>query len=123
MLMAANMQKQTVILLKGEAPLVASGVESYLLDSASLTVKANAAGTVQYVDSEKIIINHSSSGQKKKEYSINQFVVSNTNNLLTSVPVVKTGEQVQAGQIIACGSYQEQQELALGQNTRVAFMC
>ncbi|CAJ0919100.1 483_t:CDS:2 [Entrophospora sp. SA101] len=109
--MAANMQKQAVILLKGEAPLVASGVESYLLDNASLTVKADAAGTVQYVDSEKIILNHS--GKKPQEYSINQFVVSNTNNLLTSTPVVKKGEQVQAGQTIACGNYQDQQELAL----------
>ncbi|CAH1759628.1 2912_t:CDS:2 [Entrophospora sp. SA101] len=80
--MAANMQKQAVILLKGEAPLVASGVENYLLNNASLTVSANSAGTVQYVDSER----------------------------------------VQAGQIIACGSYQEQQELALGYNFEDAIV-
>jgi len=124
MLMASNMQKQAVVLLKGEAPLVASGVESYLLDNAFLTVKASSAGTVKYVDSEKIVINHSSSaGEKQQEYPINQFIVTNANNLLTSTPTVKKGEQVQAGQIISCGNYQEKQELALGQNLRVAFMC
>ena len=116
MLMAANMQKQAVVLLKSEAPLVASGIEHYLLNNAPLTVKANSAGTVNYVDSEKIIID-------QQEYLIKQFQVSNTNSLLTSVPIVEKGEVVQTGQIIACGTYQEQQELALGQNLRVAFMC
>jgi len=114
--MAANMQKQAVILLKSEAPLVASGIEHYLLSNSPLTIKASYSGTVNYVDSEKIVID-------RQEYSIKQFQISNTNSLLTSVPVVEKGEIVQAEQIIACGSYQEQQELALGQNLRVAFMC
>lgn len=130
MLTASNMQKQAVILLKGEAPLVASGIENYLLNNASLSVKAESAGIVKYVDSEKIII-HSLVGesiQKKngfqiQEYPINQFLVTNTNCLLTSVPLVKKGEKIEAGQIIACGSYHDRQELALGHNLRVAFMC
>jgi DNA-directed RNA polymerase subunit beta len=116
MLMAANMQKQAVIPLKGEAPLIASGIEHYLLSNAPLTIKANSAGIVNYVDSEKIVIN-------QQEYLIRQFQVSNTNSLLTLVPIVEKGETVQAEQIIACGNYQEEQELALGQNLRVAFMC
>ncbi|CAI2187957.1 14172_t:CDS:10, partial [Funneliformis geosporum] len=110
MLTASNMQKQAVILFQGEAPLVASGIESYLLDNASLTVKAASAGVVKYVDSEKIILNSSPETiQQNKnisleqEYPINQFLITNTNSLLTSVPLVKKGEKVQAGQIIACG--------------------
>jgi len=129
------MQKQDVILLKGEAPLIASGVENYLLSNASLTVKAESAGVVKYVDSEKIIIHlpaEKNAQQKKKnaleiftekEYPINQFLVTNANGLLTSVPLVKKGERVEAGQIIACGNYHDQQELTLGHNLRVAFMC
>jgi len=114
--MAANMQKQAVVLLRSEAPLIASGIEHYLLDNSPLTIKTSLAGTVNYVDSEKIQID-------QREYQLKQFQVSNTNSLLTSIPTVEKGEIVQAGQIIACGSYQEQQELALGQNLRVAFMC
>ena len=130
MLTASNMQKQAVILLKGEAPLVASGIENYLLGNASLTVKSDSAGIVKYVDSEKIIISPEKTAQQKKdsypnqeEYPISQFLITNTNNLLTSVPLVKEGEKVEKGQIIACGNYHDQQELVLGHNLRVAFMC
>jgi len=131
MLTASNMQKQAVILLKGEAPLVASGIESYLLNNASLTVKADSPGIVKYVDSEKIIVQSltgENTPQKKnsllvQEYPVNQFLITNTNNLLASVPLVKKGEEVKEGQIIACGNYHDQQELALGHNLRVAFMC
>ena len=124
MLMTANMQKQIVVLLKGEAPLVASGIESYLLSNSSLAVKADSSGTVTYVDSEKILISPST-GKKNlsKAYQLNQFSVSNTNSLLTSVPLVQKNQVIKAGEIIACGNYQENQELALGQNLRVAFMC
>src|SRR4051812_28436210 len=129
MLTASNMQKQAVILLKGEAPLVASGIENYLLNSASLTIKADSSGVVKYVDSEKIIIhpfdetNLQPKNNSPQEYPINQFLVTNSNGLLTSTPLVKKGEKVKAGQIIACGNYHEQQELSLGHNLRVAFMC
>jgi len=116
MLMASNMQKQAVTLLKGEAPLVASGVESFLFNHDSLTIKAEKAGKVDYVDSEKIIID-------KQEYPLTQFAVSNTNSLVTSKPLIKKGEKVAKGQAIAAGSYNDQQELSLGCNVRVAFMC
>ena len=125
------MQKQAVTLLKGEAPLVASGVENYLLNNASLTIKADSAGIVKYVDSEKIVIHslaeenilQAKNDSLVQEYPINQFLVTNTNNLLISVALVKKGEKVKAGQVIACGNYHDQQELALGHNLRVAFMC
>ena len=52
MLMAANMQKQAVVLLRSEAPLIASGIEHYLLDNSPLTIKTSLAGTAHYLDSE-----------------------------------------------------------------------
>ena len=102
-----------------------------MLDNSSLTIKADSAGVVKYVDSEKIILYpfpKETTQQKKnisldQEYPINQFLITNTNSLLTSVPLVKKGEEVKAGQIIACGNYHDQQELVLGHNLRVAFMC
>lgn len=115
MLMAANMQKQALVLLRGESPLVGSGTEEFLLNNSFLSVRSLKEGKVDYVDSEKIVI-----GADK--YPLEQFTISNTNNLLTSFPLVKKGEKVKKNQLIAAGNHSENGELAIGHNPRIAFM-
>src|SRR5215204_6542371 len=119
MLMATNMQRQAINLLKSQAPLVSSGVESSIFQSSSLLVKAQEKGKVEYVDSQQIIIKEESS-EKEKKYELKPLVVTNKNTLILSLPLVKKGEKVAKGQAIASGDYADNQELALGYNLRVA---
>ena len=121
MLMATNMQRQAVTLLKSQAPLVASGIEKSLLDNSSLLVKAQADGEVEYRDSQQIIIKEKKG--TKRVYKLKQLVVSNKNVLNFSVSWVKKGEKVKKGQILASGNYNQGGELSLGYNLRVAYLC
>jgi len=121
MLMATNMQRQAVTLLKNQEPLVASGIEASLLNNSPLAVKAEEKGIVEYVDSQQIIIKEKN--KEKKTYSLEQLVVSNKNILSFSLPLVKKGEQVEKGQMLACGNYANNGELSLGYNLRVAYLC
>src|SRR4051812_204372 len=73
MLMASNMQRQAVTLLKNQEPLVASGIEANLLNNSSLVVKSVEKGRVEYVDSQKIIVEESN--QKKRTYQLKQLAV------------------------------------------------
>ncbi|CAG8539999.1 8773_t:CDS:2 [Paraglomus brasilianum] len=114
MLMATNMQRQAVTLLKNQEPLVASGIEASLLNNSPLAVKAEEKGIVEYVDSQQIIIKEKN--KEKKTYSLEQLVVSNKNILSFSLPLVKKGEQVEKGQMLACGNYANNGELSLGKN-------
>jgi len=120
MLMATNMQRQAVTLLKSQDPLVASGAEASLLNNSPLVVTAEEKGVVEYVDSQQIIIKEAS---QKKTYQLGQLVVSNKNILNFSFPLVKKGEKVEKGQMIACGNYGNNGELSLGYNLRVAYLC
>ncbi|MCE8158975.1 MAG: hypothetical protein I3270_00620 [Candidatus Moeniiplasma glomeromycotorum] len=121
MLMATNMQRQAVTLLKSQAPLVASGIEKSLLDNSSLLVKAQADGEVEYQDSQQIIVKEKRG--TKKVYHLKQLVVSNKNVLDFSVPWVKKGEKVKKEQILASGNYHQGGELSLGYNLRTAYLC
>jgi DNA-directed RNA polymerase subunit beta len=121
MLMSSNMQRQAVTLLKNEAPLVTSGLGVALLANSSLVIKAEKKGKVEYVDSQKITIKEGT--KKEKTYRLSQLAVSNKNTLNFSFPLVKRGEKVEKGQMIACGNYADQGELALGYNLRVAYLC
>jgi len=121
MLMATNMQRQAVTLLKNQEPLVASGIEASLLNNSPLAVKAEEKGIVEYVDSQQIVIKEKN--KEKKTYQLEQLVVSNKNILNFSLPLVKKGEQVEKGQMIACGNYANNGELSLGYNLRVAYLC
>ncbi|CAG8834830.1 12368_t:CDS:2, partial [Racocetra persica] len=112
MLMAINMQRQAVACLKNEEPLVASGIEASLLENSPLTVKAEEKGIVKYVDSQQIIIQEKN--RKKKIYPLEQLVVSNKNTLGFSLPLVKKGESVSKGQMLACGNQASNGELSLG---------
>jgi DNA-directed RNA polymerase subunit beta len=121
MLMATNMQRQTVTLLKSQAPLVASGIEKSLLDNSSFLIKTQTDGEVEYQDSWRIVIREKNG--TSKTYNLKQLVVSNKNVLNFSIPLVKKGEKVKKGQIIASGDYNQGGELALGYNLRVAYLC
>ena len=115
------MQRQVVPLLRNQEPWVASGVEANLGENTPLTIRAEKKGQVDYVDGQKIIIKEGVRG--KKTYNLKQLVVSNKNVLDFSSPLVKKGEKVVPGQIIANGNYTKNNELALGHNLRVAYCC
>jgi DNA-directed RNA polymerase subunit beta len=100
---------------------VASGVEANLARHSPLIIRAEQSGEVEFVDSRQIIIKESP--KKMKTYNLKQLVVSNKNVLNFSSPLVKRGEKVTVGQIIANGNYALNNELALGQNLRVAYLC
>ncbi|CFW92830.1 DNA-directed RNA polymerase subunit beta [endosymbiont DhMRE of Dentiscutata heterogama] len=121
MLMATNMQRQAITCLKSQEPLIASGIEANLLENSPLTVKAEEKGTVEYVDSQQIILKEKN--KKKKIYPLEQLVVSSKNTLGFSLPLVKKGESVSKGQMLACGNQANNGELSLGYNLRVAYLC
>jgi DNA-directed RNA polymerase subunit beta len=109
-----------VPLLINQDPLIASGIEASLFQNSPLTIKAKEKGQVEYVDSKQIIIKE---GKEKRIYELKQLIVSNKNTLSFSFPSVKKGEKIEKDQIIACGSYSSNNELALGYNLRVAYLC
>ena len=114
-LMGSNMQRQSVPLLKTEAPLIGTGMESKTArDSGTVTVTQNG-GTVSYVDGREIVI----SGKK---YQLRKFERSNANTCINQRPIVMTGQKVRAGEVIADGAATKEGELALGKNVLVAFM-
>ncbi|OGE82479.1 MAG: DNA-directed RNA polymerase subunit beta [Candidatus Doudnabacteria bacterium RIFCSPLOWO2_01_FULL_44_21] len=119
-LMGSNMQRQAVSCIKPQAPVVGTGVESKAAYDSGQVVITETAGVVSSVSGEKIIIAEKTG--KKREYSLQKFVRSNTSTSINQHPTVKKGETVKAGQPIADGAAIENGELALGQNMLVAFI-
>jgi len=129
-LMGANMQRQSVPLLVAEAPLVGTGMEGVTARDSGAVVLAKRNGIVDSVDSERIIVrvegeHHPT--QLSREvgsdiYTLIKFKRSNQNTCINQKPVVREGERVVKGQVIADGPCTEQGELALGRNVLVAFM-
>lgn len=115
-LMGSNMQRQAVPLLKTEAPLVGTGMEEIVGQNSSMVVKAENSGIVTAVDATKIIINHTD------EYKLEKFVGLNERTCLNQRPIVKLGEKVTKGQIIADGGGTANGVLALGKNILVGFV-
>ena len=118
-LMGANMQRQAVPLLSTEAPIVGTGVEHIAAASSGSCVVAKADGVVEYADSKKIIIKVANS---KDTYYLANFERSNASTCVNHRPLVKAGDKVHAGQVIADGPSCNGGELALGKNMTVAFM-
>ena len=118
-LMGANMQRQSVPLLRSEAPLVATGVEYVAARDSGAVVLAKADGVVDYVDARKIVILNKNG---KDEYYLSNFELSNAGTCQHHRPIVKVGDKVKRGSIIADGQSTDQGELALGKNVVVAFM-
>jgi len=115
-LMGSNMQRQAVPLLKTEPPSVCTGLEKVVGQNSSMVVRAETGGVVTAVDATKIVINHTD------EYELAKFVGLNERTCLNQKPVVKLGEKVQKGQIIADGGGTANGVLALGKNILVGFV-
>ena len=124
-LMGANMQRQAVPLLRSEAPLVGTGVEGTVAKDSGATVVAKRDGVVSQVDATRIVV--TSEGENVADagvdiYKLQKFRRSNQNTCINQVPLVKVGDKVKAGDIMADGPCTEMGELALGKNVLVAFM-
>ncbi|MFL5329910.1 MAG: DNA-directed RNA polymerase subunit beta [Gemmataceae bacterium] len=114
-LMGSNMQRQAVPLLVTEPALVATGLERDVAYNSGMVVKAEKAGTVTYVDAERIRVD-------EREYLLRKFTGLNERTCLNQKPIVRPGQKVKKGQIIADGAATCDGELALGRNVLVAFM-
>jgi len=118
-LMGANMQRQAVPLLVSEAPIVGTGVEHIAAASSGSCVVAKADGVVEYADAKKIVIKVANG---KDTYYLANFERSNASTCVNHRPLVRAGDKVHKGQVIADGPSCNGGELALGKNMTVAFM-
>ena len=118
-LMGANMQRQAVPLLQAEAPIVGTGVEYIAARDSGSTIVAKADGVVEYADSLKIIVK---TAKDKDTYYLANYERSNAASCVNHVPIVKKGDKIHRGQVIADGPSTKDGELALGKNMTVAFM-
>jgi DNA-directed RNA polymerase subunit beta len=115
-LMGSNMQRQAVPLIRTESPIVATGMERAVVENSGMVAKARKAGSVTYVDAQRVVIDNAD------EYELRKFCKLNERTCLNQKPVVAEGQRVKKGQIIADGSGCCHGELALGRNILVAFM-
>jgi DNA-directed RNA polymerase subunit beta len=125
-LMGSNMQRQAVPLMISEAPLVGTGIEGVVAKDSGVTIVAKRDGVVVDVDASRIVIQHEPDpkGDQKPVtiHNLAKFIRSNQNTCFNHRPIVKKGERVFAGDIIADGPATDHGELALGKNVTVAFM-
>ena len=118
-LMGSNMQRQAVPLIKTEAPLVGTGMESVVARDSGVTVIAKNPGVVESVDATRIVVKN----EKGVDiYNLTKFRRSNQNTCFNQKPLVTEGDAVEKGDVIADGPSTENGELALGRNVLVAFM-
>ena len=125
-LMGSNMMRQAVPLLKPEAPLVGTGIESDVALDSGVTIVAKRDGVVDKIDGKRIVIKASSEKDYSKSgvdiYNLQKFKRSNQNTCINQKPLVRVGDRVKSGDIIADGPSTKVGELALGKNVTVAFM-
>ena len=125
-LMGSNMQRQAVPLLRAEAPLVGTGMEETVARDSGAAISARRAGVVDQVDAARIVVRATGDlkpGESGVDiYTLMKFQRSNQNTCINQRPLVKVGELVGSGEIIADGPSTEFGELALGRNVLVAFM-
>jgi DNA-directed RNA polymerase subunit beta len=129
-LMGANMQRQSVPLLRAQAPIVGTGMEGVTARDSGAVVLARRSGIIDSVDSERIIVRVEGEHhpmQLSREvgsdiYQLTKFKRSNQNTCINQRPIVKKGDRVLKGQVIADGPCTDMGELALGRNVLVAFM-
>ena len=120
-LMGSNMQRQAVPLLKPERPLVGTGLEAQGARDSGMVIISRTEGDVTYVDATEIRVRPKPNTPEIK-YKISKYQRSNQDTCLNQKPLVRVGERVVAGQVLADGSSTEGGELALGQNIVVAYM-
>ncbi|PJI85400.1 DNA-directed RNA polymerase subunit beta [Yoonia maricola] len=125
-LMGSNMQRQAVPLLQAEAPLVGTGIEEVVARDSGAAIMAKRAGIIDQVDAQRIVIRATEDlelGDAGVDiYRMRKFQRSNQNTCINQRPLVKVGDKVQKGQVVADGPSTDIGELALGKNVVVAFM-
>ena len=125
-LMGSNMMRQAVPLLKPEAPLVGTGIESDVALDSGVTIVAKRDGIVDKIDGKRIVIKITEDTDLTKSgvdiYNLQKFKRSNQNTCINQRPLVRVGDKVKTGDIIADGPSTKLGELALGKNVTVAFM-
>jgi DNA-directed RNA polymerase subunit beta len=125
-LMGSNMQRQAVPLLINSAPLVGTGIEGVVARDSGVAVVAKRDAEVVDVDAARIVLKHHPTGLPSEKdvtiYNLSKFIRSNQNTCFNHRPIVRKGDFVNAGEIIADGPATDQGELALGKNVTVAFM-
>ncbi|MEW6313914.1 MAG: DNA-directed RNA polymerase subunit beta [Pseudomonadota bacterium] len=126
-LMGSNMQRQAVPCLRAEKPLVGTGIERTVAVDSGTTVQARRGGVVDYVDASRIVVrvndDEASAGEVGVDiYNLVKYTRSNQNTNINQRPIVKVGEIIARGDVIADGASTDMGELALGQNMLVAFM-
>src|SRR5437773_2265201 len=114
-LMGSNMQRQAVPLLVTEPPIVATGMERDVAQNSGMIVRARRKGTVNYVDADRIDIGSA-------RYHMQKFQGLNERTCLNNKPIVRVGDKVEKGQILADGAATQNGELSLGRNVLVGFM-
>ncbi len=129
-LMGSNMMRQAVPLLKTEAPIVGTGIESKVAKYSRSQIYAESDGVVEYVDAAQIRIKYNRSQKEElvsfdsntKIYYLSKFQRTNQSTTINIIPIVKKGQKVEKGQVLTEGYGTAQGELALGKNLMVAFM-
>ncbi|MFN7631508.1 MAG: DNA-directed RNA polymerase subunit beta, partial [Cyanobacteriota bacterium] len=119
-LMGSNMQRQAVPLLRPERPLVGTGLETQVARDSGMVPITRVNGTVTFVDATAIVIRDDEGGEHT--HYLQKYQRSNQDTCLNQRPIVKQGDQVIAGQVLANGSACEGGEIALGQNVMIAYM-
>ncbi len=129
-LMGSNMMRQAVPLLNPEIPIVGTGIEQSVAEDSRVLLNAEADGVVKYVDSTKIIIEHTRSEKERlvsfdddlHEYKLTKYQRTNHSTAINLRPIVRKGDKVKKGQVLCEGYATQGGELALGRNMMVAFM-
>ena len=125
-LMGSNMQRQAVPLVRAEAPFVGTGMEGVVARDSGASIAARRTGVVDQVDATRIVVRATGETDPSKSgvdiYRLQKFQRSNQNTCINQRPLVKVGDQVKKGDIIADGPSTDLGELALGRNVLVAFM-
>ena len=125
-LMGSNMMRQAVPLLKPESPLVGTGMESDVALDSGVTIVAKRNGLVDKIDGKRIVVKATDVTDLSQSavdiYNLSKFQRSNQNTCINQKPLVKVGDQIKKGDIIADGPATKLGELALGKNVTVAFM-
>ncbi|MDI7774588.1 DNA-directed RNA polymerase subunit beta [Asticcacaulis sp. EMRT-3] len=125
-LMGSNMQRQAVPLVRADAPFVGTGMEEVVARDSGATVAARRTGVVEQIDGTRIVIRATEEQDPNKPgvdiYRLSKFQRSNQNTCINQRPIVRVGDKVSSGDIIADGPSTDLGDLALGRNVRVAFM-